>query len=130
MQLRWAGVFFHAGERRRSEGRPDRHREIEGKPDCLIRTAEGVVPLEFKRSKKAPARGEVCPNHRIQNLAYCALVEDQMRVRVPYGLVIYAGRQVRRVDYTDARPKLGQDTTGTVHKKRRSRSNEAVSCTT
>jgi len=75
---------------------------ISGKPDCLIRTAEGVVPLEFKRSKKAPARGEIYPNHRIQNLAYCALVEDQMRVRVPYGLVIYAGQQVRRVEYTDA----------------------------
>lgn len=31
----------------------------------------------------------------IQNLAYCALVEDQMGTRVPYGLVIYAGHQVR-----------------------------------
>ena len=27
---------------------------------------------------------------------------DQMRVRFPYGIVIYAGQQVRRVDYTDA----------------------------
>ena len=75
---------------------------ISGKPDCLIRIPEGVVPVELKRSRKAPARGEVYPNHRIQNLAYCALVEDQMRVRVPYGLVIYAGHQVRRVEYTDA----------------------------
>ena len=25
-----------------------------------------------------------------------------MRVRVPYGLVIYAGQQVRRVEYNDA----------------------------
>jgi len=58
--------------------------------------------VELKRSRKAPARGEVYPNHGIQNLAYCALVEDQMRVRVPYGLVIYAGHQVRRVEYTDA----------------------------
>jgi CRISPR-associated exonuclease Cas4 len=48
------------------------------------------------------ARGEVYPNHMIQNLAYCALVEDQMGTRVPYGLVIYAGHQVRRVEYTDA----------------------------
>ena len=35
---------------------------ISGKPDCLIRTAEGIVPLEFKRSKKAPARGGIYPN--------------------------------------------------------------------
>jgi CRISPR/Cas system-associated exonuclease Cas4 (RecB family) len=38
----------------------------------------------------------------IQNLAYCALVEDQMQTRVPYGLVIYAGEQVRRVEYNEA----------------------------
>ena len=75
---------------------------ISGKPDCLIRTSEGVVPVEFKRSKKAPARGGIYPNHAIQNLAYCALVEDQMHVQVPYGLVIYAGQQVRRVEYNDA----------------------------
>jgi CRISPR-associated exonuclease Cas4 len=75
---------------------------ISGKPDCLIRTPDGIVPVEFKKSKKPPARGEVYPNHMIQNLAYCALVEDQMGTRVPYGLVIYAGHQVRRVEYTDA----------------------------
>lgn len=38
----------------------------------------------------------------IQNLAYCALVEDQMQTQVPYGLVIYAGEQVRRVEYNEA----------------------------
>jgi len=75
---------------------------ISGKPDCLIRTAEGVVPVELKRSSRPPARGEVYPNHRIQNLAYCALVEEQMSERVPYGLVIYAGQQVRRVEFNDA----------------------------
>ena len=60
------------------------------------------MPVELKKSKKPPARGQIYANHRIQNLAYCALVEDQMRVRVPYGLVIYAGQQVRRVEYTEA----------------------------
>jgi CRISPR-associated exonuclease Cas4 len=55
---------------------------ISGKPDCLIRTADGVVPVELKKSKRPPARGEVYPNHMIQNLAYCALVEDQMKVSV------------------------------------------------
>jgi CRISPR-associated exonuclease Cas4 len=75
---------------------------ISGKPDCLIRTADGVVPVELKKSRKPPTRGEVYPNHMIQNLAYCALVEDQMNERVPYGLVIYAGEQVRRVDFTEA----------------------------
>jgi CRISPR-associated exonuclease Cas4 len=39
----------------------------------------------------------------IQALAYCALVEDQMKVRVPYALVIYAGQQVRKVEFTEER---------------------------
>jgi CRISPR-associated exonuclease Cas4 len=75
---------------------------ISGKPDCLIRTADGIVPVELKTSKRPPARGEVYPNHMIQNLAYCALVEEQLRGPVPYGLVIYAGQQVRRVEFTDS----------------------------
>jgi CRISPR/Cas system-associated exonuclease Cas4 (RecB family) len=41
-------------------------------------------------------------NHMIQNLTYCALVEEQLGERVPYGLVIYAGQQVRRVEFTDS----------------------------
>jgi CRISPR-associated exonuclease Cas4 len=76
---------------------------ISGKPDCLIRTAGGTVPVELKNSSKPPPRGEVCPNHMIQALAYCALVEDQIRERVPYALVIYAGQQVRKVEFTDSR---------------------------
>lgn len=58
--------------------------------------------MVLKKSKRPPARGEIYPNHMIQNLAYCALVEEQLKQRVPYGLVIYAGQQVRRVEYTEA----------------------------
>jgi CRISPR/Cas system-associated exonuclease Cas4 (RecB family) len=67
----------------------------------LIRTADGIVPVELKKSKRPPARGEVDPNHMIQNLVYCALVEEQLGERVPHGLVIYAGQQVRREELTD-----------------------------
>jgi CRISPR-associated exonuclease Cas4 len=75
---------------------------ISGKPDCLIRTIDGVVPVELKHSNRPPARGGVYPNHMIQNLAYCVLVEEQLREKVPYGLVIYGGQQVRRIELTDA----------------------------
>jgi CRISPR/Cas system-associated exonuclease Cas4 (RecB family) len=37
----------------------------------------------------------------IQNLAYCVLVEEQLKAKVPYGLVIYGGQQVRRVELTE-----------------------------
>ncbi len=76
---------------------------ISGKPDCLVRTVDGTVPVELKNSSKPPARGGIYANHMIQALAYCALVEDQMSVRVPYALVIYAGQQVRRVAFTEER---------------------------
>ena len=91
---------------------------ISGKPDCLIRTADGIVPVELKKSKRPPARGEVYPNHMIQNLAYCALVEEQMKERVPYGLVIYAGQQVRRVEFTDSNRKWLMDTIAAVQAAR------------
>ncbi len=76
---------------------------ISGKPDCLIRSACGIVPVERKNASKRPARGEVYPSHMIQAVAYCALVEDQMKIPAPYALVIYAGQQVRRVDFTEER---------------------------
>ena len=76
---------------------------ISGKPDCLVRTSDGTVPIELKNSSKPPARAGVYANHMIQALAYCALVEDQMKARVPYALVIYAGQQVRKVSFTDER---------------------------
>lgn len=76
---------------------------ISGKPDCLVRTADGTVPVELKNSSRPPAPGGVYANHMIQALAYCALVEDRMKVRVPYALVIYAGQQVRKVEFTQAR---------------------------
>jgi CRISPR-associated exonuclease Cas4 len=76
---------------------------ISGTPDCLVRTADGVVPVELKNSSRPPARSGVYANHMIQALAYCALVEDQMEVHVPYALVIYAGQQVQKVEFTDER---------------------------
>jgi len=93
-------------------GRPLRSHTlgISGKPDCLVRTAAGIVPVELKNASKPPARGEVYPSHIIQAVAYCALVEDQMRVSAPYALVIYAGHQVRRVDFTEERRKWLVDT--------------------
>ena len=91
---------------------------ISGKPGCLIRTANGIVPVELKKSKRPPARGEVYPNHMIQNLSYCALVEEQIGEQVPYGLVIYGGQQVRRVEFTDSNRKWLMHTIAAVQAAR------------
>ena len=94
------------------EGKPLRSLTlgISGKPDCLIRTADGIVPVELKNASKPPARGEVYPSHMIQAVAYCALVEDQIKISAPYALVIYAGQQVRRVEFTERRRQWLLDT--------------------
>lgn len=86
-------------------GRPLRSHTLglSGKPDGLIRTSEGIIPVELKNTDRPPAGGGVYPNHVIQALAYCALVEEQMKVTVPYALVIYAGQQARVVEFTAAR---------------------------
>ena len=54
----------------------------------------------------------------IQNLAYGALVEDQMKERVPYGLVVYAGEQVRRVEFTESNRKWLMHTISAVQAAR------------
>ena len=54
----------------------------------------------------------------IQNLAYCALVEEQLGEQVPYGLVIYAGQQVRRVEFTDSNRKWLMQTIAAVQAAR------------
>jgi CRISPR-associated exonuclease Cas4 len=91
---------------------------ISGKPDFLIRTGEGIVPVELKKSKRPSARGGVYPSHMIQNLAYGALVEDQMKEPVPYGLVVYAGEQVRRVEFTESNRKWLMQTISAVQAAR------------
>ena len=52
--------------------------------------------------QRRPLRGRGISKSQDSEPGLLRLVEDQMQVRVPYGLVIYAGQQVRRVEYTDA----------------------------
>jgi CRISPR-associated exonuclease Cas4 len=73
--------------------------ELVGRPDYLIETEGGVVPVEAK-STSAPAGGRPYDSHLAQLAAYCLLVEDVLGATVPYGLVKYRDREVR-VEYTD-----------------------------
>jgi CRISPR-associated exonuclease Cas4 len=69
---------------------------LTGKPDYVVRTAQGYIPVEVK-SARAPT-GNPYPSHIYQLAAYCALVAEAYG-RPPYGLIRYADRAVR-VDYT------------------------------
>lgn len=70
---------------------------LRGKPDCLIRNADGIIPVELKKSARPPARGGVYPNHLIQVLAYIVLVREHYGEQVPYGLVLYGKEEARKV---------------------------------
>ena len=72
---------------------------LTGKPDYLVQTGAGYVPVEVK-SGRAPAQGAY-PAHIYQVAAYCALVEAAYGARPAYGLIKYADQTVA-VDYTPA----------------------------
>ena len=75
-----------------------RRLNLVGRPDYLVETDEGVVPVEAK-SARCPAGGVPHASHVMQLAAYCLLVEDTLGARVPYGVVRYSDREVR-VDFT------------------------------
>lgn len=76
---------------------------LSGKPDYLVQTRQGLVPVEVK-----PGRTETEPmgNHILQVLAYCLLLEDTRGEKPPYGLLRYKN-DTFKVDYnSDTRDHL------------------------
>lgn len=73
--------------------------ELVGRPDYLIESDGGVVPVEVK-SSACPSDGRPRDSHVAQLAAYCLLVEDVVGASVPFGLIKYRDREVR-VEYTE-----------------------------
>jgi CRISPR/Cas system-associated exonuclease Cas4 (RecB family) len=92
-------VFYqdHQGQPMLAVALHSRVYNIRGKPDCLIRTSDGIIPVELKKSARPPSRGGVYPNHLIQVLAYIVLVREHYDEPVPYGLVVYGDEAARKV---------------------------------
>jgi CRISPR-associated exonuclease Cas4 len=74
-------------------------RRLAGRPDYLVRTDEGIIPVEAK-STRCPANGVPYESHLMQLASYCLLVEETTGAGVPFGVIRYRDRQLR-VDYTD-----------------------------
>jgi CRISPR-associated exonuclease Cas4 len=69
-----------------------------GKPDYLVKQANGaMIPVEIK-SRRAPA--EPYDGHVLQLAAYCLLVEVNYGVRPAYGILQYRD-QAFAIDYTE-----------------------------
>jgi len=75
-----------------------RRYRITGKPDYLVGSPAGVIPVEVK-SGTAPQQPYSA--HVLQLAAYCLLVEEQENRTVPYGIIKYADKAFE-VDYTSA----------------------------
>ena len=70
---------------------------LAGRPDYLVETAEGLVPVELK-SGACPRSGPHAA-HVAQLMTYCVLVEDALARPVPYGLLQYSDAQ-RQIPFT------------------------------
>jgi CRISPR-associated exonuclease Cas4 len=71
---------------------------LTGKPDYLVESADGLVPVEVKHTA-APAGGQAYESHVMQLAAYCLLVEEAHGEAPAYGLIRYDGATVQ-IDYT------------------------------
>jgi CRISPR-associated exonuclease Cas4 len=71
---------------------------LTGKPDYLVETRAGLIPVEVKSGSAPP---QAYPSHMLQLAAYCLLVEETEGRAPGYGLIKYADA-VFRVEYTSA----------------------------
>lgn len=70
--------------------------QLVGKPDYLVESAKGLVPVEVK-SGNSPQKPY--DSHIFQLAAYCLLVARNFQQRPPYGIIRYPLRSFR-VDFT------------------------------
>ena len=85
-----------------------RRLRLRGRPDEIRRGPDGrYFPVEIK-SRPAP-HGAPLASHRLQLLAYCALLEEATGVPPPFGLLVYGdGREIRVPWDPKARRELSQ----------------------
>jgi CRISPR-associated exonuclease Cas4 len=91
-------VYEDAGPRHLEAPLVSHRYRLTGKPDYLIETREGLVPVELKSAmcaRSGPYEARV-----MQLLAYCVLVEDVRGATVPYGVLQYADTQ-HKVAYSN-----------------------------
>jgi len=63
-----------------------------GKPDYLIQDKKIIIPVEVKTGKtpRSPY-----PNHTMQLMAYCLLVEENFGIRPPGGILKYPEKEFK-----------------------------------
>lgn len=69
-----------------------------GKPDFILHTKDGLLPLEIKHSKK-PSKPYF--SHIMQLISYCLLIEEEKGTKPKYGFLQYKGGKPFVVPYTE-----------------------------
>lgn len=85
-----------------------------GKPDYLVRTRQGLIPVEVKSAAAPPVP---YLGHVLQLAAYCLLVEETSGQSPPHGLLKYADA-LFEIDFTH---ELRQELLGTMVEMRQAR---------
>ena len=84
-------IYSDAGSRHRGQPLVSHRHRFAGRPDYLVNTGHGVIPVELKSARcplSGPRDGDVA-----QVLAYCVLVEDVLAVCVPHAIIQYSDAQ-------------------------------------
>ncbi|UCD41583.1 MAG: Dna2/Cas4 domain-containing protein [Chloroflexota bacterium] len=69
---------------------------LTGKPDYMIESSDGIIPVEVKSSRLKTAPYD---SHIYQLAAYCLLIEQTFSIRPEYGILNYLNKDIA-VDYT------------------------------
>ena len=91
---------------------------LTGKPDFILETKKGFVPVESKSG-----RGRQIPydSHIFQLAAYCFLIDQTFNTRPEYGILHYPNQEIA-VDYTPDLEKKLIDLIREIHSLSRRRS--------
>ena len=71
---------------------------IVGKPDFILHTKDGLLPLEIKHSVRP---NQPYFSHVMQLVSYCLLIEEEKGTTPKYGFVQYKGGQPFAIPYTE-----------------------------
>ncbi|MCK4521091.1 MAG: CRISPR-associated protein Cas4 [Nanoarchaeota archaeon] len=69
-----------------------------GKPDFILHTKDGLLPLEIKNTKRP---NKPYFSHVMQLISYCLLIEEVKGTKPKYGFIQYKGGQPFSVSYTE-----------------------------
>ncbi len=69
-----------------------------GRPDFILHTKDGLLPLEIKNSKRP---NQPYFSHVMQLISYCLLIEEEKGVKPKYGFIQYRDGGAFSVSYTE-----------------------------